>query len=210
MKFKLTCDIHSTFSCPESHEYLYRDPIFCLKQTNSYPLGEIVNRGSQDRVSPSSGLLMTSHLEFESLSLTNMNAPGDAKWKVAVYSNTLSCALCLSLRMILHGGKNMYSLCFIPLEAWSSQGFKDLPKVSQLLNEGKMLKSVWGPGRFHCLPHFHYWMHCYCEGIEVRAVMWITVYEMTSEFTKWRDPSRGPQSQSLEAESEVDSGELSS
>lgn len=79
MKFKLTCDIHSTFSCPESHEYLYRDLIFCLKQTNGYPLGETVNRGSQDRVSPSSELLAASQLEFESLSLTNMNAPGDAK-----------------------------------------------------------------------------------------------------------------------------------
>lgn len=53
-------------------------------------------------------------------------------------------------------GKNTYSLCFIALEARRSQGFKDLPKVSQLLNEGKkMLKSVWGPGRFPCLSHFH-------------------------------------------------------
>lgn len=82
-------------------------------------------------------------------------------------------------------GKNTYSLWFIALEARLSQAFKDLPRVSQLLNEGKMLKSVWGPGRFSLFTSF--------PPIECIATAKGLKLELSCESLSRKGPSQSPQ-----------------
>ena len=161
-------------------------------KTNKWLSLRVSHKQNSTKTESFSYLLVASHLVFVSLSLMNINTLEMQVKSICVIRALLPyTALCLSLRIILQGSKRMYSLCFMPLEVKSAHGFKDLFKVSHLVNEGKCYKSVWGQGSFPCLHYFHLWNVSLLRRFKLEAMSWVqkTVFTFTKQEMKWAEGS---------------------